>query len=367
LVGALTIVKSYNGDTPTSTTAQAYYGTQSSLYLFGRNAGVSIISNNSEEGKIAFGNASTPIYASITTGSGTSSVGGDMYFKVGSDTERMRITSTGNVGIGATPFNWYSLNYVTLQIGGMSGIISNTGTTSVGGSSSFTYNLYVDTSGNYQYMNTTSARSGSLIGLEGGSIVFYNAPSGTGANPVVSERMRITSGGVVQINTTAGGATLNLKAQAGNNIIRLQNTSNGDGSIYAYGTSTTFNYAFNTYSVADAFYLYNSGNYDFAGSDVSDRRLKENINTIDYNATEKLMQLVPKSYNMIKHPDTKRNGFIAQEVQKILPDLITGTESEDDYLGLDYNGLLAIAVKAIQELNTKLQDQQQTINSLINR
>ena len=79
------------------------------------------------------------------------------------------------------------------------------------------------------------------------------------------------------------------------------------------------------------------------------------------------MQLVPKSYNMIKHPDTKRNGFIAQEVQKILPDLITGTESEDDYLGLDYNGLLAIAVKAIQELNTKLQDQQQTINSLINR
>ena len=44
LVGSLTIVKSYSGDTPTSTTAQTYYTNQSNLYLFGRNAGLSIIS-----------------------------------------------------------------------------------------------------------------------------------------------------------------------------------------------------------------------------------------------------------------------------------------------------------------------------------
>jgi hypothetical protein len=169
-----------------------------------------------------------------------------------------------------------------------------------------------------------------------------------------SERMRITSGGAVQINLTTGGATLNMKSVSSGALIKCVNAANGDGTIFAYGTSTTFDYAFNTYSVANAFYLYNNGNYDFAGSDVSDLRLKENIKTIDYNAIEKLMQLVPKSYNMIKHPDIKRSGFIAQEVQQVLPDLINGIEGEDEFLGLDYNGILAIAVKAIQELSNRL-------------
>lgn len=102
LTGSLTIRKSYNGDTPNGATTQAYFSNQSALYLFGRNSGLSIISNNNEEGKIAFGNNSTAIYASIATGTGATSVGGDMYFKVGSDTERMRITSGGVVGIGVT-------------------------------------------------------------------------------------------------------------------------------------------------------------------------------------------------------------------------------------------------------------------------
>jgi len=105
LTGSLTIVKSYSGDTPTSTTAQTYYTNQSSLYLFGRNSGLSIISNNNEEGAIIFGNASTVAYASIKTGTAATSVGGDMYFQVGSNTERMRITSTGNVGIGTASPN----------------------------------------------------------------------------------------------------------------------------------------------------------------------------------------------------------------------------------------------------------------------
>ena len=102
LSGAVTIKKSYNGDSTNGATTQAYYSNQSALYLFGRNSGLSIISNNVEEGKIAFGNNSAAIYASIVTSTGNSSVGGDMYFKVGSDAERMRITTGGKVGIGNT-------------------------------------------------------------------------------------------------------------------------------------------------------------------------------------------------------------------------------------------------------------------------
>jgi hypothetical protein len=71
-------------------------------------------------------------------------------------------------------------------------------------------------------------------------------------------------------------------------------------------------------------------------------------------AIENIKQLVPKTYNMIANPETLRYGFIAQEVQEILPDLITGTESETDVLGLDYNGILTLAVKAIQELSAEI-------------
>jgi hypothetical protein len=95
LTGSLTIRKSYDNDIASvpSTTAQNYYLNQSSLYLFGRNGGLSIISNNSEEGKIVFGNGSTNAYASIVTGTGVDAVGGDLYVRVGSDTERLRITA----------------------------------------------------------------------------------------------------------------------------------------------------------------------------------------------------------------------------------------------------------------------------------
>jgi hypothetical protein len=96
LTGALTIKKSYNGDSTNGATTQSYYANQSALFLFGRNSGVSIISNNNEEGSIIFGNNSTNAYASIVTGSGGSATGGDMYFKVGSNTERMRIRTNGN-------------------------------------------------------------------------------------------------------------------------------------------------------------------------------------------------------------------------------------------------------------------------------
>jgi hypothetical protein len=62
LTGSITIYKSYNADQASvpSTTAQTYYSNQHGLYLFGRNSGLSIISANSEEGSIKFGNAGGP-------------------------------------------------------------------------------------------------------------------------------------------------------------------------------------------------------------------------------------------------------------------------------------------------------------------
>jgi hypothetical protein len=254
----------------------------------------------------------------------------------------------GNVGIGTTsPNSQLSVVNNTSGTATTMGLYNSTLAAGSGGGYEFWYNSSIRLGGIYQ--KTTSD----------GNNFYMSFESYAGAGGA-TERMRITSGGAIQINTTSGAATLNMKSVSSGALIKCINAANGDGTIYAYGTSTTFDYAFNTYSVANAFYLYNNGNYDFAGSDVSDLRLKENIKTIDYNAIEKLMQLVPKSYNMIKHPDIKRSGFIAQEVQQVLPDFISGEETETDYLGVDYNGILALAVKAIQEQN-------QTITELSNR
>jgi len=70
LVGSVTIRKSYGGDSTNGATTQDYYLNQSALYLFGRNSTLSMISNNSEEGEIIFGNNSTRAYARISTGTG---------------------------------------------------------------------------------------------------------------------------------------------------------------------------------------------------------------------------------------------------------------------------------------------------------
>jgi len=104
LVGALTIWKTYNSDggSVPSTTAQNYYENQSGLYVFGRNSTITLVGSNSENNDIFFANASSRNYAVIGTLTGTTSAGGDMYFRTGGNNEAMRITTGGNVGIGTT-------------------------------------------------------------------------------------------------------------------------------------------------------------------------------------------------------------------------------------------------------------------------
>ena len=95
LVGSMTIVKSYNGDTPTSTTAQTYDINQSNLYLFGRNAGLTLVSNANEESVIAFGNPYAYYIGGIRMGMGSGVAGGDLVFQTCGTCERMRIASAG--------------------------------------------------------------------------------------------------------------------------------------------------------------------------------------------------------------------------------------------------------------------------------
>jgi hypothetical protein len=93
----------------------------------------------------------------------------------------------------------------------------------------------------------------------------------------------------------------------------------------------------------------------------SDRRLKENIENISQNDKDKVLQLVPKTYNMISDQNKKRYGFIAQEVEELYPELVNTNET-DGMKSLNYIELIPLLLEQIKELKKSVEQ----IKTLIN-
>jgi len=88
----------------------------------------------------------------------------------------------------------------------------------------------------------------------------------------------------------------------------------------------------------------------------SDKRLKTNIKEINYGL-ETVMKLNPKEYDW-KKDDRHDIGFIAQEVEEVIPEIVKDKKHFDKEIKtLDYEKLTAVLIKAVQE-------QQQQINEL---
>jgi hypothetical protein len=100
-----------------------------------------------------------------------------------------------------------------------------------------------------------------------------------------------------------------------------------------------------------------NGNITTYGS-ISDYRLKENVVPIT-GALDKISQLKPVTYTF-KDGGQKSEGFIAHELQAIIPEAVTGEKDaikEDgtpEYQGVDSSFLIATLTAAIQELNAKV-------------
>ncbi len=81
---------------------------------------------------------------------------------------------------------------------------------------------------------------------------------------------------------------------------------------------------------------------------TSDERYKENIENITFGL-DTVLDLRPVAYDM-RRDGSHQFGFIAQEIQDQLPDLVY----ENEYLSLNYIGIIPVLTKAIQELNDKV-------------
>lgn len=117
-----------------------------------------------------------------------------------------------------------------------------------------------------------------------------------------------------------------------------------------------------------------NGNANFTGNIIaagsitpgSDKRLKKNIKSISVGTLELINQLRPVSYTL-KSDNASALGFIADEVREIFPDLILEGDDEDEMLSMNYMGLTAPIVKAIQELHASHIELQNKYEDLLSR
>jgi hypothetical protein len=167
-----------------------------------------------------------------------------------------------------------------------------------------------------------------------------------------TERMRITQGGHVLIGCTS-----------------LPNSSIKGAGFYITNTDTEYLSSINTTASKTHVIFYNPngtvGTIATSGSATayntsSDYRLKENVTPVSDGIT-RLQQLKPSRFNFIVDPDKTVDGFLAHEVQTIVPEAITGEKDAVDdegnpiYQGIDQSKLVPLLTAALQEAIAKIE------------
>ena len=269
------------------------------------------------------------------------------------NTERLRILSNGNIGIGTkTPDN-------TLHI--FKG--------SAGNVTGYPLAPLVVENSTACYMNLLApdnTETGIFFGKPAsnisGSIIYSNVstPAGlqfrTGGNNI---RMVIDSNGHAGINTLAPNA---FQLKVSHELFGLAIEDNASLNHWEFATLSdgTLQLFFN----GGAKGAFNSSNGVYTAA--SDERLKTNIKPMG-NMLDKIKALKPSTYQFKNTSDKQEyNGFIAQDVMKIFPSLVTHSiepKRNLDIYTLDYSGFGVIAIKGIQELQPIVEKQQQQIEN----
>ncbi len=179
-------------------------------------------------------------------------------------------------------------------------------------------------------------------------------------------------GGKLGINISSPPATLTVR-QAGNTGIYIQEAASGSNWEFRaqYTVQTDYGVLLVRHDNSDVGWFTPSGPY----TSPSDERLKTNIEDIP-STLEKVLKLKPKVYEMIANNSRheKSIGFIAQQVNKVFPELVSinesitsGGETLKNVYGLNYNGFGVIAIKAIQEQQQEIEMLQKQNLALLKR
>jgi hypothetical protein len=251
--------------------------------------------------------------------------------------ERVRVDTSGNVGIGTSS---PSARLHVYQDSASTSVMSGTYIQNV----SFTTNSQAGI-GFFAADNFNAKIYTLRSGSSAGNIVFATNGGGGTAETNIAERARIDSSGRLLVGRTSNtdSATLQLSNEAGGANIAMLAVANttGDsypcifrnpngqiGAIKTNGSSTAYNTS-------------------------SDYRLKEDIQPMT-GALAKVAALKPCTYKW-KADGSDGEGFIAHELQAVVPQCVTGEKDAVDvdgnpqYQGIDTSFLVATLTAAIKE------------------
>jgi hypothetical protein len=352
----------------------------------------------------------------------TSDASGVLQLKT-AGTTAVTVTAAQNVGIGMTPSlplditaatgnirltSSTGTNYAQLQaINGTGttrvGVESSTGGSIAGGSSAYStvlsqagaYSLHLGTNNTVRATIDSSGNVG--IGTSSGTrkLNVYGGASGTRTMTVVSNaseglEVGVNASNIAAVNSAAGGAIIFTQAD----VERMRIDSSGN--LIVGATSIIVNGKINSVfdqvgasgigikntNASDTGYFmgfYNSsgtlqGSITQTNSSVtafnstSDYRLKNTIAPMT-GALEKVALLKPVTYKW-NVDGSDGQGFIAHELQAVVPDCVTGAkdaiddEGKPQYQGIDTSFLVATLTAAIQEQQAMIAQLQADVAAL---
>ena len=242
--------------------------------------------------------------------------------------------ASGNVGVGTASPN------VRLEVSATAAVVARFNSTNGLGS------------------NIALQKSGTTYGIIGATSTITG--TGTDYTPII-----FAEGGLGINFATNGDATIKAKLDASGNL--LVGTTSASGKITSYSTSEWNLTCVRTGTVTNGHIQFINGNGQVGsittnGSTTtyatsSDYRLKENVAPMQ-NALATVAQLKPCTYTW-KADGSAGQGFIAHELQAVVPDAVTGEKDAVDadgkpqYQGVDTSFLVATLVAAIQELKAE--------------
>jgi hypothetical protein len=224
----------------------------------------------------------------------------------------------------------------------------------------------------------SSSASGTITGTNNTAIGYrslrsntsgrFNTATGSGAlrqNSVGENNSAFGNGSLFSNTTGSSNTAIGMNALENNETGTLNTAIGFDAGVSTSNKNLTNTTAIGNGARVTADNTIQLGNTavttiggQVAWTAASDSRIKKNIVNSNYGLAT-VLKLRPVEYNLISN-DLRQVGFIAQEVQKLVPEVVTGKEgdlSKGEILGITYSNLVPVLTKAIQEQQKQIEDQ----------